>query len=204
MEEELKKKLASELHDEIGSDLTALGINMTLMRNSLRVDESHALKIRINDSDKLIGSIRHSIRNIMGQLRPTGLDDLDLIAAVTHHVNDISHRTSIPISLEVDNSFPRLSDEKEIVLFRIIQEALTNILKYAEARHVTISLREERQKVLLSVCDDGRGFTPSLQNDIQGGYRMGLITMRERSEMLGGTFNLVSIPGKGTTVFVQL
>jgi signal transduction histidine kinase len=204
IEEVLKKKIAAELHDEIGRDLTALDLNMSIIRDQLTNETDKRLSPRINDSSKLINSIRRSARDIMGRLRPTGLDELDLIAALKHHIDDYSQRSGIAVSFEVDESFPRLAAVEEIVLFRIVQESLTNILKHSQARNIHITLYEIAKHILLSICDNGTGFTYPLKSDIRDGSGMGLKIMRERSEMIGGSFDIVSILGSGTTVTVKI
>jgi signal transduction histidine kinase len=203
-EEVLKKKISAELHDEMGRDLTALGFNLSIMRDQLTNGADKGLRPRINDSSKLINSIRHTTRNIMGSLRPTGLDELDLIAALEHHIDDYSQRSGIAVSFEVGESFPRLAADEEIVLFRIVQESFTNILKHSKARNIDITLREVHKLILLSISDNGTGFTPPLKSDLRSGSGMGLNIMRERAEMIGGSFDLVSILGSGTTVTVQI
>jgi PAS domain S-box-containing protein len=204
MEENLRKKLALELHDEIGQDLAVLGINMTLMRKKLTNKTAKEIRLRIEDSEKLIDGVRRTTRSIMGNLRPTGLDDLDLVAALTHHVNIFARRTGISVALQVDESFPRLAGDWEIALFRIVQEALTNIGKHAKPRCVNIMLCGNRRAIRLSISDDGCGFLTSSKACNPAGHGMGLKTMRQRAEMIGGSFNLASSPGNGTVVTVLI
>jgi signal transduction histidine kinase len=204
IEEVLKKKIAAELHDEMGRDLTALGLNMSIMRDQLTDGADKGLRPRINDSKKLINSIRRTTRDIMGSLRPTGLDEFDLIAALEHHIDDYSKRSGIAVTFEVGESFPRLAADEEIVLFRIVQESFTNILKHSQARHIHITLREVDTHIMLSISDNGTGFTPPLKSYLRADSAMGLKIMRERSEMIGGSFDIVSILGSGTTVTVQI
>lgn len=203
-EEGLKKKLAAELHDEIGRDLTALGINLALIHEGQADDVSEKLLTRIDDSSKLVKAIGHSARNIMGSLRPPGLDDLGLVASLGHHVALFSQRTGITVSLEVQDTFPKLAADREMALFRIVQESLTNISKYADASSVQIRLQDEHGWIRLTVSDDGNGLSPALLPTIQTASGLGLKTMRERAEMIGGTFRLDSLAGKGTTVSVQI
>lgn len=203
-EEGLKKKLAAELHDEIGRDLTALGINLALIHEELADNASEFLLARIDDSSKLVKAISHSVRNIMGSLRPPGLDDLGLVASLGNHLKLFSQRTGITVALEVTDDFPHLAADREMALFRIVQESLTNISKYANASSVQITLRHENGLIGLTVTDDGNGLTPALLPTMQTASGLGLKTMRERTEMIGGTFRLDSLPGKGATVSVQL
>ena len=204
MEENLRKKLAAELHDEIGRDLTVISMNLAFISNSLTDEASRNLSEKVQDSGTLIRGITHTVRGIMAGLRPPMLDDFGLLATLRWHSDLFSKRTGIVVSVQVDELFPRLAVEKETALFRISQEALMNAAKYADTQIVTVRLRIVDGKILFTVTDEGNGFIPASSENIQEGSGWGMKIMRERAELIGGSFHVVSVPGKGTTLSVNV
>jgi signal transduction histidine kinase len=203
MEEDLRKKLATELHDEIARDLTVLGMNISIIGSTLAVDAPKNLPARIEDSARLVESISRTTRNIMAGLRPPVLDDYGLVSALRWHSEIFSARTGIEVSVRDDGLFPRLQPEVELALFRITQEALMNTAKHADAKSVTITLGCASGKVRFTVVDDGNGFTPPSTSSPQlSGW--GMTIMRERAQLVGGHFTFDSQPGQGTSVTVEL
>lgn len=204
MEEELRNKLATELHDEICRDMTVLGMNAAIISDGIKAIAPKKLVARAKVTGRLIKGISHTIRNIMVGLRPPVLDDYGLLAALHWHADLFSKRNGIAVTVEADPSFPRLALEKEIALFRITQEALMNIVKHAAAQHVTITLKKAGGLIWFSVADDGKGFVPAAPELNAGNPGWGMRIMRERAELLGGKFHLSTTPGMGTTVSVVL
>jgi len=203
MEEALRQKIATELHDEIARDLTVLGMNLSIIGSSLPQDSSQNLQERIEDSARLLECISRNTRNIMAGLRPPVLDDYGLAAALRWHNELFSARTGIAVSLLADESFPRLRPEVELALFRISQEALMNTAKHADATTMTLSLGYEPDMVRLIIADNGKGFP--LQSKLHPqGTGWGMTIMRERTELIGGRFTIESLPGQGTTVTVEI
>jgi signal transduction histidine kinase len=203
MEEDLRKKLATELHDEIARDLTVLGMNISIISSSLAGDATKNLSARIEDSARLIEGISRTTRNIMAGLRPPVLDDYGLVSALRWHSEIFSARTGIEVSVLDNGFFPRLQPEVELALFRISQEALMNTAKHADAGIVTITLDCDSGKVRFTVVDDGNGFTPPSTSHPQvSGW--GMTIMRERAQLAGGHFTFYSQPGQGTSVTVEL
>ncbi len=204
MEEDLRRKLSAELHDEIGRDLTALGINHAILGDSLSSEAKINLDARINDSGKLIEDISRNVRNIMNSLRPPMLDDYGLAAALRWYAELFAKRTGVNVSLRIDEHFKVLAAERELTLFRIAQEALTNVSKHSGARNVTIRLGDKEGIVRLSITDDGKGFVHKPASPLQAVPGRGLNIMHERAELFGGSFKLESNPGEGTTVSVEI
>jgi two-component system, NarL family, sensor histidine kinase UhpB len=204
MEEELRKKLSAELHDEIGRDLTALGINVSIITNSLSKTALAKLDARIADSEGLIEGISRTTRNIMADLRPPVLDDYGLAAAIRWFADLFAMRSGIAIVVTADDPFPRFAAEQELALFRITQEALTNTAKHAEAQSVTIMLRSDNGMVRLVIMDDGKGCPLDSASPPKAEFGWGVTLMRERAELSGGTFRLDSSPGEGTTVSITI
>lgn len=203
MEEDLRKKLATELHDEIARDLTVLGMNISIISSTLADDAPNNLPARIEDSARLIEGISRTTRNIMAGLRPPVLDDYGLVSALRWFSEIFSARTGIEVSVQDDGLFPRLQPEVELALFRITQEALMNTAKHADAGIVAITLGCDPGMVRFTVVDNGNGFTPPSTSHPQvSGW--GITIMRERAELVGGHFTIDSQPGQGTTVTVEL
>jgi PAS domain S-box-containing protein len=204
MEESLRKQIATELHDEIGRDLTVLGMNLMLINEGMSDESRKKLGSRVDDSGKLVEDISSTVRGIMSTLRPPVLDDFGLLAAL-HWYADLFHsRTGIRILVLADEPFPRLKMEKETALFRIVQEALVNAAKYAEILKVTIQLSVKDGLLRLSVIDRGTGFNPAELRQTRSDSGWGIKIMRERAELIGAKLYLESVPGKGTTVSVVL
>jgi signal transduction histidine kinase len=203
MEEELRKKLAAELHDEIARDLTVLGMNLSIISSALADAAPKNLPARIQDSVRLIESISRTTRNIMANLRPPVLDDYGLVSALRWHSELFSTRSGIEVSVQYDELFPRLPPEVELALFRIAQEALMNTAKHAEAKKVTVTLGCDAGRVRFTIIDDGKGFTPpSTSHPQASGW--GMTIMRERAELAGGDFTIDSRPGQGSTITVEI
>jgi len=203
MEEELRKKLAAELHDEIARDLTVLGMNISVISSTLAGDAPKYLSARLDDSARLIEGISRTTRNIMASLRPPVLDDYGLVSALRWYSEIFSARTAIQVSVQDDGLFPRLRPEVELALFRITQEALMNTAKHAGAKSVTITLGGAPGKVRFTFVDDGIGSPPPSTSPAQvSGW--GMTIMRERAQLVGGHFTYYSQPGQGTSVTVEL
>ncbi|MBW4056304.1 MAG: PAS domain S-box protein [Proteobacteria bacterium] len=204
IEEELRNKIATELHDEICRDLTVLGMNMSIISDGMKDVVPKRLTARAKASGKIIKSISHTVRNIMVGLRPPMLEDYGLLATLRWHADLFSKRNGIAVAFEADELFPRLTADQETVLFRISQEAHMNVIKHAAARTVTIKLRKSGGMIRFSVVDDGEGFLPKVPSHIQNSSGWGVKIMRERAELIGGTFQMESVLGKGTTVSIVM
>lgn len=204
VEENLRKIVAAELHDEIGRDLTVIGINLSIIARSLPPEAEAPLRTRVEDSTRVLETISRTVRNIMATLRPPVLDDYGLAAALRWYGELFSRRTGIGVAVRVEDDFPRLSAEQEIALFRIAQEALTNVSKHAAARNVTLSLGHDSGLLSFSVADDGRGVANGQLSHSCESSGWGMTIMRERAELFGGAFFLDSPSGGGTVVTVEI
>ena len=145
-----------------------------------------------------------SIRDLMANLRPPVLDDYGLLAALRWYGEQVTARTGLPVEVWGQEQMPRLSFVAETALFRIAQEALTNVGKHARATHVTVTLEEVPEGLRLTVADDGSGFDPAALPQRRERSGWGLITMRERAEALGGRLRVDSRPGEGTRIVVEV
>ncbi|HZX28750.1 MAG TPA: sensor histidine kinase, partial [Telluria sp.] len=193
--EQQRRHIARELHDELGQALTALRLQLHWVKSQLP-DAPAPVKVKFDGMLETIGTTVDAVRRISEELRPGVLDDLGLAAAVEQHVERFIEQTGIDCELELSRDEFDLDDAVAITLFRVLQEALTNVMRHAEAHHVKVILRDLPGQAQLVVRDDGRGLK---QEDI-GRHRFGLLGMRERVQLLGGQFSVSGLPGGGTQV----
>lgn len=202
-EEMERRRIARELHDQVGQSLTALGINLNIVRSQLPPESAGLLAPRIEDSLSLVDQTTEHIRFVMAELRPPVLDDYGLFAATKWYGEQFSARTGIQVVVSGAEPSPRYPLSVENNLFRIVQEALTNVAKHSEAKAVSISLREEARLLRLSISDKGKGFVPN-RAEPNMGHGWGILNMRERARSAGGILRIESTPGRGTEVVVEV
>jgi signal transduction histidine kinase len=196
--EEERRRLSRELHDETAQVFSAVRIELGVLRDGLPPAQSTRLGQVLGLIDKGI----RSIRSVTNDLRPSLLDDLGLLPALRSLVAEFSERSGMRVELEVPASLPPLSGEAELALFRALQEALSNVLRHAQARSVDIGISVSREGVLLEVRDDGRGPNGAGPEELERGGHMGLAGMRERIGALGGTVRFGGAPGAGALLEV--
>ena len=177
VEEKQKRWLARELHDQIGQSLTALNINLNLINKLLPDDNKEKISNRVEDSINLVEDTTRQLREVMHELRPPGLDDYGLSAALTWFGKKFSERTNLKLTSQVEQISPRLSISSEMVMFRIAQEALNNVAKHAQAANVEIKLENDSDRVVLKITDDGIGFDLDNITISRAMSGWGLITM---------------------------
>jgi signal transduction histidine kinase len=189
---------ARELHDET---LQALGALKVLLSSASRLDDAEAMRAAMRQGvDQLTGDIQ-SLRSMIAELRPPALDELGLGPALTSLAQRTSTTTGLEVRADVDLAGdPRLTPEVETTVYRVVQEALTNVAKHANAATVELSVRCAEHDVLISVSDDGGGFDP--EGDVDGGF--GLAGMRERVDLAGGELSVLPGSGTGTVVRARL
>ncbi len=202
MEEE-RKRIARELHDETSQVLTSLLISLAILEESITTPEARS---RISDTRRLAHQTLRAIRNLSIDLRPSALDDLGLLPALRWYLKEYQQKFTIDVGLRATPFFKeRLPTDVETALYRIIQESLTNVARHAQARKVTIVLRENADTVYASISDDGLGFdAEQLQKTPGPGqeHGWGLVGMRERASLLDGSLTIDSQAGSGTIVRV--
>jgi len=198
-----RQQIARELHDQIGQVLTAVRINLQTVGNSSESEESGSL---IAQGMGLIDAALEQVRNLSFELRPSLLDDLGLVAALRWYSDQYTQRTGI--RTRSVSSLPggqtRLRQELETACFRIVQEALTNVVRHANAKNVSIDLRKLDHKIVLSIKDDGIGFKDLAPDGSACATRLGLRGMRERALAVGGTLEIESAPARGTEIRAYL
>jgi PAS domain S-box-containing protein len=203
-EEGLRKRIASDLHDDIGQVLTALSLNLRSIGAKLPEGTGAEIQSALGDSLQSIKGILRSVRSMTAELHPSMLDEFGLADALSSFLLDYKDSTGMAVAIQIGPEFPRLSSLKEIALFRITQEALNNVVKHAAATAVTVSLKSSGGYVQLCVYDNGRGFASCEMVPLPTNPGWGLIIMRERAELVGGTFRVDSKPGDGTSIVVSI
>jgi PAS domain S-box-containing protein len=192
-----RRRIARELHDEIGQALTAVKINLQAIRQA---PESSTHTSRVEECIPMVERALRQVRDLSLDLRPSLLDDLGLVPALRWFVDRQARQTGITARFKAD-SVERLSPEVEIVCFRIVQEALTNVARHAQAQNVEVKLTYKNGELELSVQDDGRGFDVAATMKCAGQQEsLGLLGMQERTSLAGGQIDVDSEPGRGTTI----
>jgi two-component system, NarL family, sensor histidine kinase UhpB len=203
LEEDLRKKVSRELHDDIGQELTALGLNLAHIGCHLHPEASDDLRATLADSRALTKEISRSVRNLMVELRPTQLEEYGLASAIRSYARQFEQRTGLAVAVQDAPQFPRLASHTEINLFRITQEALTNSAQHAFADRVRIDLELSGSCARLTITDNGNGFLRQ-SPAATGSSGWGLTIMRERADLVGGSFQLKSEPGAGTSITIEI
>ena len=199
-QEDERRRIAREMHDQFGEQLTALGLRIRAIKDA--ADGHGDLSAEIAALEEVAQQLDRDVDHLVWELRPTALDDLGLRAALANYIEDWSRRAQIHAELHTAGlSTERLASEIETTLYRIAQEALNNIAKHAHARQVEIILERRTDQVLLIVEDDGVGFEPVGMDRQRRGF--GLLGMQERAALVGATIQIESAPGEGTTIFVR-
>ncbi len=198
--EEERTGIARELHDELGQVLTVLKIQITLLLKKMQV-ENKELKDKADIILAMIDDAVDSVQRITSKLRPNILDEVGLIAAIEWQANEFSKNTGLTFNYIHDKDELVLDDEKSTAIFRILQEALTNIVRHANATRVKIELREFKNNLILEITDNGKGIT---QSQIKDSHSLGILGMKERALIFGGNVIIKSSMGNGTTVIVEI
>jgi len=199
--EDDRKRVARDLHDQIGQILTAIKMDMTWMTRHLPESED-AVLARLKESIQLINDGVKAVRTICSGLRPGVLDDLGLAAAIEWQASEFASRNGILCQVSVPPVDLHLDGDRATATFRIFQECMTNVIRHAQAKSVRVALVQEEENILLVVEDDGIGFSESGLSNTLGS--LGLLGMKERAQFCGGDVQISSSPGKGTTVTVRV
>lgn len=202
--EDERHRLAQELHDRVGQNLTALDLNLNLIRNALPPDALTRVSERLGECLRLVEHTVDVASDVMTELRPVVLEDSGLLAALRWQGEQFSHLIGIPARVSGEEPVPRLSSVIRNALLRIVQEALTNVSKYAHGSQVALTLESSAERVRMIVADDGCGFDSSTPPAHAGRRSWGLRIMRERAEAVGAKFQVEARPGQGCQVIVDL
>jgi PAS domain S-box-containing protein len=202
-QEDEQRRISRELHDQMGQSLAALLLGLKSLKNAV---PGEAAVARIQSLQDIATRMADEMHSLIRELRPTALDDLGLNTALTNYIEEWSQRTNVTVDFH-SNGFldQRLDSQLESTIYRIVQEALNNIMKHAKARSVSVILEKRPTRVSIIIEDDGVGFdVEELMKMRVKNRRVGLLGMQERAMLVGGTLNIESTPGVGTTVLVHI
>lgn len=196
--EEERQSIAREIHDELGQYLTAISFDIGKLKSKIQDQQTQELLLHAR---LLLQDTINAVRKIAFSLRPLLIDDLGLVEAIKYHAREFEERTNIPCQFKDFTSNHYISNKNiTISYFRVFQEALTNVIRYAQASKVEASLKLNKSSLLLTIKDNGVGFDTSL---LQQKKSLGIIGMRERMRLVNGNFKLNSKPGYGTQIIVS-
>lgn len=201
-EEEERRRLSRELHDEAGQHLTALGLGLQALSDIAAAGsevDRRAAQLR-----ELASTLGRELHAIAVRLRPKALDDFGLEAALTAHAEEWSRQSGVRIDVHAPRERERLPDATESAIYRVVQEALTNIARHSGAGHASLVLERRDGQVIVVVEDDGTGFDPDIETRAADAPGLGLLGVRERVALLGGTVAIESAPGTGTSLYIRI
>ncbi len=202
-EEAERKRLSRELHDQVGQSLALLGFNLNQVKDQLKKNAGLDTE-KIESAQGILQEVTSGIRSVMDDLRPAILDDYGLQPALHWYTDKISEHSGMQIEVVGESLNPRLEKRKEVALFRITQEALTNITRHAQAAHVKLELSENQNLVTLTIADDGIGFDLLKFRDQENQAGWGLINMQERALRMGGKLTIETKENRGTKLIIQI
>jgi signal transduction histidine kinase len=201
-QEEERRSIARELHDEVGQVITAVNVEISLAQRTLEVKGLSG--DLLNEAQTLTASALHTVRDLSQLLHPAVLDDLGLPAAIEWYLRGIRRRHALSVDLHQEGMSERLASETEVTAYRIVQEAVTNIVRHAHATSCRVSLQCVTGTLVIQVEDDGTGFDPAAMGRVGGERGLGVVGIRERVTQLRGTLVVDSAAGRGTRLIVTL
>ena len=198
--EEERARLAREIHDELGQALTVIKLDLSWLQKKPQQNQQEFRKKVKSMMDHVDNTIKR-MRKIVSELRPSMLDDLGLVPAIEWQVKEFQKRTGIRSRLRSNVEEADITPERSAAVFRVVQEALTNVMRHAKAKSVQIDLQKKNGLLKISVSDDGRGMKNGVITDIKS---LGILGMKERILRIGGDFKIHSTLGSGTRVEIVL
>ena len=202
-QEEERRQISRELHDVIAQTLTGINVRLAALSKEATTN-TKGLDRNIARTQRLVEKSVDIVHRFARELRPAVLDDLGLIPALHSFMKNFTTRTGVRTRLTAFAGVEQLETARRTVLFRVAQEALTNVARHAKASRVEVSLQKMPDGICMKIKDDGKSFQVERTLHANGGKRLGLLGMRERLEMVGGTFGVESAPGKGTIIMAQI
>jgi signal transduction histidine kinase len=198
-QEDERKRIARDLHDDIGTKLSALKLFLSSLEEKASLTQNEEIKELTKSSEKLIKDTMQDVRQLLLNLSPTVLEEFGYTTAVEGLINKINETKQIHFNLVVFGMKQRLKKDYELALYRITQELINNVLKHAQAKHVSLQIGQRDEKIILMIEDDGKGFDFNAQRN---GY--GLHNLAARTKLMNGTLAIDSHPGKGTSVLIEI
>jgi signal transduction histidine kinase len=202
-QEDERKEISRELHDIVAQSLTGINVRLTALKKEAAVNVD-GLDENIAGTQRLVEDSVNIVHRFARELRPAVLDDLGLIPALHSFMKNFTERTGVHTALTAFAAVEQWNMARRTVLFRVAQEALTNVARHAQASRVEVSIQQTPNGVCMTVADDGKSFQVQRVLLARGSKRLGLLGMRERLEMVGGNFQVESEPGKGTTIAAHI
>jgi signal transduction histidine kinase len=203
VQEEERKRISRELHDVIAQVLTGINLRLATLKKAASVD-TKGLDRNITRTQLLVEKSVNLVHEFARELRPAVLDDLGLVPALHSFVKLFSKRTGLHIHLKVSAEIGPIPSDQRTCLYRVAQEALTNVSRHAQATSVVVSVQKLARGLCLKIHDNGKSFEVERVLNTRGRKHLGLFGMRERTEIVGGHFDIKSNPGRGTTVTVLI
>lgn len=203
IQEEERKQISRELHDEVGQALTAINVNLAVLKKEVAA-ANPTFERRIADTQNLLEQTMTTVHRFARELRPAMLDDLGLVPALRSYIDQFTERTGIQIAFAAAPGVERLDNERKTVVYRVVQESLTNVAKHAHATRVEVTIQLTPRGIALAVRDNGQAFEVDAALALKKKNRLGLLGMRERVRLVNGVLAIESVPGKGTTVRAEL
>jgi signal transduction histidine kinase len=202
-QEDERKRISRELHDVIAQTLTGVNLRLKTLKKEASLS-TRGLNRNIARTQRLVEKSVDIVHQFARELRPAVLDDLGLIPALHSFVKLFSKRTRIHVHLKAFAGVEQLDGNQRTILYRVAQEALTNVSRHAQASRVEVDIRKLTGGTCMKISDNGKSFQVEKTLNAKGRNRLGLLGMRERLDMVGGCFEIESIPGKGTTITAQI
>jgi signal transduction histidine kinase len=202
-QEEERKRISRELHDVIAQTLTGINVRLAALKKEAALN-TKGIERNIARTQRLVEHSVNIVHRFARELRPAVLDDLGLIPALHTFMKNFSQQTGIRVSLSAFAAVEQVKGVKRTVLYRVAQEALTNVARHAQASRAEVKIQKLGGAICMEINDNGKGFQQERVLRAKKGKRLGLLGMRERLEMLGGNFAVTSAPGKGTAVLAQI
>jgi len=202
-QEEERKRISRELHDVIAQTLTGINLRLALLQkeNCASIQE---LREKVAQTQQLVTQSVDTVHRFARDLRPAMLDDLGLVPALEAYLKEFTQETGLQVNLKTDAGVEELGIMGRTVLYRVTQEALTNVVRHAKATSVDVSLQKADGILSMVIKDNGQGFAMDDASIEKSSKRLGMLGMRERVEIVGGTFSVASVPGQHTTVHVEI
>lgn len=198
-----RKEISRELHDQIAQTLTGINVHLATLKAEDAVS-TRGLASKITSTQRIVEKSVDIVHRFARDLRPTTLDDLGLVAALQSLLKDYTLRTGLPVRLKVYAGVDRISGDKQTVLYRVAQAALSNVAQHAKAGRVSIEIRKIGEDIGMDIHDNGKSFNVEKVLFAKRHKRLGVLGMRERVEMVGGDFSIESAPDEGTTVRARI
>lgn len=200
IQEEIFRNISQEIHDNIGQNMSLLNLTLAMVNPST----SAQLKQTIDSCKLLVSKTSKDLRNLAHSLNPDFIETIGLPAAIEQQLEQLQKTTAFTTSFTVTGQPVKLGHQKELILLRVVQELLNNSIKHAQATSVTITMEYTMAGLALSIADNGRGFEMVSNKQMDRSNGMGLLTVQNRVNMIGGNVAITTSPGKGVNVFIHI